>query len=242
MAHRAMEGFVPFVLDLTPKVLQHGTNVSTLGIMAPRDGLIGFETPVPGMQLDFPRLTTLTLTNLCLNPSYLDFFTRHRHTLKSLVFFRCWTVCFADEDMGWDTDWCEVFDSLQQPESVLNEFHCVPAIFSFTDNTKSDTGPGVTDDEIVRWEEVVEILKQKPGTRAFHYAVLDEESGSVYADTHGVLQSLKSGADQRSFDSLMELVKQNKALEKVERKTHSRGEQLYDLHEPLLLQTLLGPG
>ncbi|PGH35127.1 hypothetical protein GX50_02049 [[Emmonsia] crescens] len=216
-----------FVYKLDEYFLNHLSSATSLHISA-WDGPLGGEEdagpsycPCSLPPARIPVLKRLALDNCFTTaPGLINFLVAHARSLERVEFFRC----FSDND---GNTWCKLFDALARAgPKWLVEFCVEPGEVKFREESyrkneenEREAGRcqallgGDEDEDETEGECVVgegRGVAGRRGRRAFCYGYIDDKYGFVNELSCTNREMFLRGEDQRAYDTLMEIVEQNR--------------------------------
>ncbi|KAK8015358.1 hypothetical protein PG990_008654 [Apiospora arundinis] len=208
-----VEGYVIFLAeDLDQAFFHHMHNLRRLAIHASDEGPLGCEgfrhIPLALKPDDLPVLHSLTLSNCFVGPELVDFIRSHAQTLTSLDVGGCVS---AGDGSGMAENplyWAEFFDQVYGVKPALTELIVGGARAPLTREENYDHYANEEEEPEVR--EIRQKLKADSGLKLFSYCSLDDKYGMFFRDEEVNVEAFQRGDDQRAYERLMGLVRQNK--------------------------------
>lgn len=148
---------------------------------------------------DLPVLQSLKLENCFVSPELVSFIQGHTQVLKSLDVKECIS---AGDSADNSIYWAEFFNGVYETKPSLTEFIAGGDRVSLTYD-------GEFDDE--RVQDIRQKLKASPVLKLFNYGYLSDKYGMLYYNIEGNADHFINGDDQRAYDRLMGLIKENAA-------------------------------
>jgi hypothetical protein len=197
-------GYTEFLRNLDTSFLHHMSGLKHLHINAGDPlGLDGYRyVPLALKPDDLPVLQTLKLENCFVGPELVWFVHSHAQVLRSLDV----KECFSAGDGGGMADnplyWAQFFDFIYEARPALTEFVAGGDEVFLAYDDEPDTK---------KVRDVRRKLKDNPGLKLFGYGYLSDKYGSLHYNVEENVRQFIDGGDQRAYDHLMGLVKENAA-------------------------------
>ncbi|MCJ1429981.1 hypothetical protein MMC29_007896 [Sticta canariensis] len=184
----------------------HLANVTILSIEAPQEGPLGLKgmnyVPLALKADQMPLLATLRLEYIFASPELVDFLVGHKDTLEELILCNCFASANSSTNPAENgIYWSQFFTVLLSAyPSRLRRLELVGGDMCLLEkrNFREE-----------QYEKIRNVHRQDPERIMFPYAFLYDKWGVMLYDESRSLASLLDGEDQRSWDRLMELVKEN---------------------------------
>ncbi|KAH7313544.1 hypothetical protein B0I35DRAFT_435420 [Stachybotrys elegans] len=189
---------------------RHMHKLKQLEFFASPEGPLGLQghryIPLAIQQDDMPLLQSLKLVNCFIGPELVSFIQGHAQVLRTLHLDECMGSDAAIDSMSWAQFFSQVYNSKVAIAELLVENAMVP-LTSDERWGSAQHGP----EEPVEIQEIRRKLKAQPELKLFGYKFLDEKYGICFDDEGLNASSFTAGNDQRAYDRLIGLVKQNAA-------------------------------
>ncbi|KAK7943979.1 uncharacterized protein PG986_013092 [Apiospora aurea] len=181
-------------LGLGADFLRHMRNLKRLEIHAADTGFLGgtgtHNIPLYALAPDsLPALQSLTLTNCLVGRELVEFIRGHAGVLTSLNVADCASRGDMDGSGEHSQSWATFFDEIyrNQIRACLEE-ECDPGI-----------------------QEICRKIQADPGRDSFGYGTLYDPEGFFVRDLGMIAEAFRRGDDQRAYDRLVGLVRENAA-------------------------------
>jgi hypothetical protein len=197
-------GYTEFLSGLDTMFFHHMSRLKHLHIQAGDPlGLDGWRSiPLALMPEDLPVLQSLKLENCYVSPELVLFVQSHAQVLRSLDL----EECFSGGEGGATADnsiyWAQFFDGIYKAKPALNEFIVVSGNVSLAYYGEPDT-------ETV--QDIRRQLKDNVMLKLFDYNSMSDKYGSLHDNIEENIRQFINGDDQRAYDRLMGLIKENAA-------------------------------
>lgn len=208
------EEYSAFASKLDMFLFNHLSQVTSVAIKAPKEGPLGFpsanswnQVPLALEKDQMPYLKNLHLEYIVLCPHLIDFLIGHTATLERLSMHHCFVETIGlmpGEDLSWDRLFNSLYDAgfskLRQVEILpLDLPLLVGAYIQDYEKRTRDTN------DILHLTNQI-LLDSDPGRRLFAYTTVDDKYGMLFPNEEEILNSLRNGKDQVSYDRLMQKV------------------------------------
>ena len=197
-------GYTEFLASLDTSFFHHMSGLKHLHIQAEDPlGLDGRNyIPLALKPEDLPVLQSLKLENCFVSPELVSFIQGHTQVLKSLDVKECVSVGDGGDMTDNSIYWAEFFDGIYETKPSLTEFIAGGDRVSLTYD-------GEFDNE--RVQDIRQELKASPVLKLFSYGNLSDKYGMLYNNVEENAEQFINGDDQRAYDRLMSLIKENAA-------------------------------
>lgn len=198
-----LEGFRDFIPHLDQYFFHNLASVKRLTISAHEDGTIGgtMQEDLSISNSRMPFLQSLGLENIIIGEELKTFLLAHLNTLEELLFINCHsTLGYDDNGLCWQ----HLFEAiLQAKPKILRKLSVEPKEWPYSPDYSDDkeTKPEV----LLAYKE----LEENPKRRWFAYAHISDKYGSLFGDRDKTLESFERCVDQRTYNSLIQLVETN---------------------------------
>ncbi|KAK8023419.1 hypothetical protein PG991_006658 [Apiospora marii] len=202
--------------DLGGAFFRHMANLKHLAVHASMCGPLGCDglhhIPLGFKSGDLPVLESLTLTNCYVGPELVHFLCEHAAVLKRLDIDDCVSAGANSFTADNPLSWAEFFNRLcdLQPsalaELVVGGAHA-PLTVDWDDTCDGEEISA----EAREVRQVRQKLEEEPGRKLFAYYYQDDKYGTFLSMEEEIRQAFLRGDDQRAYDRLMGLVRQNAA-------------------------------
>ncbi|UKZ60940.1 uncharacterized protein TrAtP1_002212 [Trichoderma atroviride] len=195
-----------FLRNLDASFFRFMTGLKRLHIRA--SDPLGLEDYPPYIPLalkpeDLPLLQSLTLENCFICSELVLFIQSHAQILESLDVNEC--LCrYAPEYYSENLSWADFFDKIYEARPRLTQLIAGGSKAPFI-REEYDEG---TDDAV---DHSLQQLEADSDLIAFRHMFLDTDYGSSCMDDEVDVERFHQGDDQRAYDRLMGLVKENRA-------------------------------
>ncbi|KAM0261003.1 hypothetical protein ACHAQJ_002438 [Trichoderma viride] len=208
-------GYIEFLRDLDSSFFYHMTGLKQLTIHASDPlGLEGYRhIPLALKPEDLPLLESLTLKDCFVGPELVSFIRSHVQVLKSLDIKECVS---GGDGSGMAENaiyWAEFFDMVYEANPALTELIAGGSKAPLTSDEQFNPDYQFKD-EPEGIQDIRRKLKADPSLRLFGYGSLDDKYGMFFLNEEENEEQFNSGNDQKAFDRLMGLVKENAAKAK----------------------------
>lgn len=197
-------GYTEFLEGLDISFFHHMTTLKHLNIKAGDPlGLEGTNyIPLALKPEDLPFLQSLKLENCFVGPELVSFIQGHAQVLRSLDVKECISAGTGGGLADNSIYWAKFFNGIYETKPSLTEFIA-------GDDRALLTYDGEFDSE--RVQGIRQKLKANPVLKLFGYANLSDKYGSLHNDATENADQFINGDDQRAYDRLMDLVRENVA-------------------------------
>lgn len=197
-------GYTEFLEGLDASFFHHMTALKHLHIQAGDPlGLEGMNhIPLALKPEDLPVLQSLKLENCFVGSNLVSFIQGHTQVLRSLDVAACLSAGNGGATADTSLYWAELFTEIYKTKPSLTEFIAgdVGVLLAYDDEPVSERVQGIR-----------QKLKASPLLRLFGYGYLSDKYGSLHYHVDYNVDQFINGDDQRAYDRLMDLVKENVA-------------------------------
>lgn len=201
-------GYYDFLSELRSCFFNYAKNLRHLSIVAAEENPWNDADSLQCTKM--PELRSLNLKNCFIDRELISFLKAHAKTIKKLYLQNC--LCVFDSCLvTGPVSWAELFQAVRHGEPVLCELRLDIGAAPLTSEEAQKDSNGAyipLDDEP---EDIKAIRKAvKVGhKKVFPYHVVDEAYGLVSTDEYSNVERFKDSEDQKQYDALMEVVRQN---------------------------------
>ncbi|KAK8043991.1 hypothetical protein PG993_004015 [Apiospora rasikravindrae] len=210
------------MLGLHESFFCHMRGLRHLEIHAGPKGFLGgtgtHNIPLTALEPDIlPSLRSLTLTNCLVGRELVDFIRGHAGVLTSVNVADCASLGDKDGPGEHSISWATFFDQLysMDPPIALTELVAGGAKILLTlrrmGGHVGEDQPHPDQEEDSDLREICRQIKVQPGRKCFGYGSLHDSDGDFVRDVGRIVEGFRRGDDQRAYDCLMGLVRQNVA-------------------------------
>ncbi|PPJ50696.1 hypothetical protein CBER1_07683 [Cercospora berteroae] len=213
-------GYDDFILEMN-QFFGHLGSAERVTFIADDHNPIGMEpnfhhSPTPIRHDAMPRLKHLVMENFFVDPALANLMTSHSQQLESLTLKNCFGS--PDISAAHPYTWAEFLKTSQESKPILQSLTITNDRAPLT--REEEFWRAYAEDEAApfepREEESTEILhirerlRRDPKLRVWPYVYLDDKYGMVFHDEDENVTAFEAGADQREYEVLMGVVKENR--------------------------------
>ena len=208
------EEYSAFASKLDMFFFNHLSQVTSVTIKASKEGPLGLPSanswslvPLALEKNQMPYLKELHLEYIVLCPQLTDFLIGHTATLERLSMHHCFVETIGtmtEEDLSWDRLFNSLYDAgfskLRQVEILPLDLPLLVGAYIQDYETRTRDK-----NDILHITNQI-LLDSDPGRRLFAYTIVDDKYGMLFPNEEEILNSLRNGKDQVSYDRLMQKV------------------------------------
>lgn len=208
------EEYSAFGSKLDVFLFNHLSQVTSVTIKASEEGPLGLpsanswnQVPLALEKDQMPYLKKLHLEYIVLCPQLTHFLIGHTATLERLSMHHCFveTIGLMTEE---DLSWYRLFNSLYDAGfSKLRQVEILPLDLPLLVGAYiQDYETRMRNSNDILHTTNKFLLDSDPGRRLFAYTTVDDKYGMLFPNEEEILNSLRNGKDQVSYDRLMQKV------------------------------------